>query len=239
LIADEALRWAMTAVLLAATLYSGFRASRKSALAVRVDHGLHAVMMAAMILMLAPGVQWPVLPQILVFVLAAWWFLIQAASAQPARSGEPAFAGRGLPLYDALSMAAMAYMIVAMDLRGGHGAGTEAAGIQGQAEHHGGATVALPMPASGQEWSGQPATVFAVAFGLAGVFWAARVLRQLRLGSAVLPGSPAPGFPDRRPPPGLLSVRRYSAGRAPESGDALLGLIGAVSMAAMFTVLAA
>ncbi len=70
----------MTAVLLAATLYSAFCASRKSSLAARIGYGLQAVMMSARVPPLAPGGQWPVLPQLLLFVLASWWFVIRAAS---------------------------------------------------------------------------------------------------------------------------------------------------------------
>jgi len=111
------LRWGLTALLLSASLYAVFRAGRKSPATTRVDFGLHAAMLSAMVLMLAPGPGWPALPQILFFGLAAWWFILRAVSRRPVPAGmhAPASgpakgrrtgAGRGTLLYNALTMAA-------------------------------------------------------------------------------------------------------------------------------------
>ena len=88
------LRWGLTALLLAASLYAAFRAGRKSPAAARVGFGLHAAMLTAMVLMLAPGLRWPALPQILFFGLAAWWFVLRAVSRRHAPAGRPAPAAR-------------------------------------------------------------------------------------------------------------------------------------------------
>ena len=216
LIENEFLRWGLTALLLAASLYAAFRASRKSPPATRVGFGLQAAMLGAMVLMLAPGSPWPVLPQIFFFGLAAWWFVLRAVSQRPlpvAGQGHGRRAGAtgvGSLLYNALTMAAMAYMLAAMDVRGAHGAlaGPAGAGAPGQAAHHGGAAAGLPLPGSLPGWSSESALVLAGAFGVAGALWAVLLLRRLR--------------PDAR------------RGR----GDAFLEFVGAASMAVMFAALA-
>jgi cbb3-type cytochrome oxidase subunit 3 len=209
----------MTAVLLAAAVYSAFRASRKSALARRVDHGLHALMMTAMVVMLAPGNPWPALPQILIFVLAAWWFVLRAASRRATPGARLRLAGRGKPFYDALAMAAVAYMLAAMDFRGAHKM-NEAAGIMGQALHHGGGAAVGQLPAwSMQDWGTQPALMLAVAFAVACAVWAARLAASLGGGSS--PSSP--------------SLRA----RTLRSADLGSEFVSASAMAVMFAVLAA
>ncbi|KQN91234.1 DUF5134 domain-containing protein [Arthrobacter sp. Leaf69] len=223
---SEFLRWGLTALLLAASLYAVFRAGRPSPPATRVGFGLHAGMMFAMVLMVVPGLQWPALPQILLFGLAAWWFVLRAVAWRPAPAGmhAPAAspgrgraerAGRGSLLYDALTMAAMAYMLVAMDLHGAYGtlAVSDAAGIPDQAPHHAGPAVALSLPGAlpvaEQGWVSQSAVVLALAFGLAGAVWC------------------------------LLLFRRLSTPGRPRSGEALLELAGSASIAVMFAALAA
>jgi hypothetical protein len=220
------LLWGLTAPLLAASLYAAFRASRESPPATRVGFGLHAAMMTAMVLMLNPGLRWPAFPQILFFGLAAWWFVLRAVTRRPVPAGMHAPAARpaqgrrsgavrGTLLYNALSMAAMAYMLVAMDLHGAYGAlaDPEAAGIPDQTAHHGGPAVGLSLPnavaVSEQGWERQSAVVLALAFGLAGAVWCLLLLRRL-------------GTPGR-----------------PRSGEAVLELVGAASMAVMFAALAA
>lgn len=216
MIENGVLHWGLTALLLAASLYAAFRAGRKSPSDTRVGFGLHAAMMAAMVLMLAPGLRWPALPQILFFALAAWWFVLRAVSRRPVpiagphvperpvnarRGGQP---GRSSLLYHALTMAAMAYMLATMDVHGGQG--PETAGM-GQTAHHGGAALAgLPLPGPNQAWSSQAALVLAVAFGLAAAVWAVFLLRSLK-------------------------------GR--DRGDTVLELVSAASMSVMFSALAA
>ena len=231
------LRWGLTALLLSASLYAVFRAGRKSPATTRVDFGLHAAMLSAMVLMLAPGPGWPALPQILFFGLAAWWFILRAVSRRPVPAGmhAPASgpakgrrtgAGRGTLLYNALTMAAMAYMLAAMDGHRGHGAlaAPEATGLPGEAAaHHGGPVGALgqsghagvasapglPLPGPNQSWGGHAALVLAVAFALAASVCAVQLLRR---------------------------IRAYNGGGG---ADTILELVGAASMAVMFAALAA
>jgi len=231
------LLWGLTASLLAASLYAAFRAGCESPPATRVGFGLHAAMMTAMVLMLIPGPRWPALPQILFFGLAAWWFVLRAVSRRPVPAGlpEPAArpaqgrrpgAGRGTLLYNALTMAAMAYMLAAMDGQQGHVvlAGSEAAALPGEgAAHHGGSVgvlaqaghngvasaPGLPLPGPYQSWGGQAALVLAVAFGLAAAVYAVQLLRRIRA--------------------------RNGGGGA----DTILELVGSASMSVMFAALAA
>ena len=226
MIGNDVLRWALTALLLAAALYAGVRAGRKSPPAARVGYALHAAMLVAMVPMLVPGLRWPALPQIVFFGLAAWWFALRAVSrrpvparvsvtdAGPVPGGRAGPAGRGTLLYNALTMAAMAYMLAAMDVHGAGAplAGPSAAGTPGQTPHHGGPAVGLSLPGSlpgaEQGWGSQSAVVLALAFGAAGAVW------------------------------GLLLLRRLRTPGRPRSGDAFLELAGSASMAAMFAALA-
>ncbi|AOT04459.1 DUF5134 domain-containing protein [Arthrobacter sp. U41] len=240
MIANDLLRWGLTAPLLAAALYAAFRAGRKSPPATRVGFGLHAAMMAAMVLMLTPGFSWAVLPQILFFGLAAWWFILRAVSRRPVapagpgpgRSRLPRRAGPGCLLYEALTMAAMAYMLAAMDVRGAHGTLAEpgTAELPGSAGHHGGAAAGLslpvPLPDSLPGWSHQPALVLAVAFGAAGAVWGALLFRRLR----------ADGGQWSRTFAGSGSGSGSSSHTG--CGEAFLQLVAAASMAVMFAGLA-
>lgn len=220
MIENDLLRWGLAAPLLAASLYAAFRAGRKSPPAIRAGFGLHAAMLTAMVLMLIPGLQWPALPQVFVFGLAAWWFVLRAVSRQPVPVAGPLVpertgpdrrrgqSGRDALLYHALTMAAMAFMPVAMDVRSDHGpeaAAVGAAGVLGPAGHHGGAALAgLPLPGPDQGWGRQAALVLAVAFGLAAGVWAIVLLR--------------------------------SKGR--DRGGAAVEVVGAASMAVIFAALA-
>ena len=123
-------------------------------------------------------------------------------------------------------MAAMAYMLAAMDGQRGHGAlaGSEATGLPGEeAAHHGGpvgvpgqtghdgvaSAPGLPLPGTNQGWGGQAALVLAVAFALAAAVCAVQLLRR---------------------------IRAHNGGGG---ADTILELVGAASMAVMFAALAA
>ncbi|MGO4190260.1 DUF5134 domain-containing protein [Arthrobacter sp. YAF17] len=216
MIENGVLSWGLTALLLAASLYAAFRACRKSTPATRAGFGLHAAMMTAMALMLAPGLRWPALPQILFFGLAAWWFVLRAVSARPFPAAGPGHrspagaAGPGSLLYNGLTMAAMAYMLAAMDVHGGQGAlaGPNVAGFPGQTSHHASAA-AVPLATALPGWNGLPVLVLAVAFGVSAVLWAFLLLRRLH-----------------------PHTRR-------DNGNAFLELVSAAAMSVMFSALAA
>ncbi|MET3811840.1 DUF5134 domain-containing protein [Arthrobacter sp. UYEF3] len=102
----------------------------------RIDRGLQA-------LMLHPLGAVTVLLPLVIFVLAAWWFVLRASSRRQAsvpvdrlRTGGT---GRGAMLYRALMMAATAYMLLAVATTGAHPAvaSAEAGPAVFVAPHHG------------------------------------------------------------------------------------------------------
>ena len=239
MIADEALRWTLAVLLLAATLYSACRAVAAPGPAGRVGSALHALMTAAMALMLVPGSRWPLLPQVLLFAVGAWWFILQAVSRRVrARHGQPAIA-HAKPLYDAAAMAAMVFMLAAAGFWEvpPSGALPSAPDLPIPASHHG-ASAAASLAAPVHEWSTQPALVLAVAFGLAVVFglasvlWALRLLLQLWAGSRgrFVPAAIRSEGPELRS--GRLAGFRDVADTAAE-------VVGAAALALMFAALAA
>ena len=233
MLADEALRWTLAVLLLAATLYSAGQGLTGARPAGRIGSVLHAVMTAAMAFMLVPGGRWPVLPQLLLFAVGAWWFVLQAVRLRPHSRGRWPVFGRAKPLYDAAAMAAMAFMLAARSLWEPTAAGAlpPAPDPLISAPHHGSAAAvpaAVPVPA----WSTLTALVLTVAFALAAVLWAARLLLQLWPGSADRP-LPAANR-TRRAGPGT----RYCAGfRA--AADTAVEVVGAAALAFMFAALAA
>lgn len=239
MIAGEALRWTLAGLLVAATLYSAWRGMAAAQPTGRVDSGLHALMTAAMAIMLVPGGQWPVLPQVLLFSLGAWWFVVQAVRRPtPGRDGSPP-SGPAKPLYDAAAMAAMAFMLAATGL---WGLPASAAVPPPRRQlislpHHGGsaaAALAAPDPA----WSAEPALMpsavsgLAIVFGLATVLWTARLLLQFWPGSEEPPVRPA-----IRSPGGWLR-NGHSAGFR-DLADTAVEVVGAAALALMFAALAA
>lgn len=217
MITDETLGRTIAVLLMAATLYTMFRAVAASGPAARVGQTLHALMTAAMALMLLPGGQWPVLPQFLLFALGAWWFVLQAVSRRSRRGDRLPGTARAKSLYDAAAMAAMAFMLAL------GGPGPDGPGPLGPAPaaHHGSA-VALPLAAPVPGWRAgtdplpdplaAAAFGLAVVFGLAAVLWAARLLFRLR--------------------------RIRPAGRFRYVADAAVESLGAAALANMFVALA-
>jgi hypothetical protein len=222
LIDNELFRWAMTAALSAATVYCAFRAGGRSPIPLRVNYGLHGLMTTAMTGMLLHGRDWPLLPQVLVFGLAAWWFAVQAASPQ-AKQGKPQQRqGRGKCLYDALSMTAMAYMLAAAQFAGTEKASgsPEPAALVVQGPHHAAEMAARPATlAAAHDWTSQATVVLAVVFAAACLLWAARLVDSLGAGAL---------------PPSALQKRRRML-RLADLGNEL---VSASAMAVMFAVLA-
>lgn len=222
MIANEALRWSLAAALAAATIYCGLRAGSKLRLVIRVNYCLHALMTAAMIAMLVHGWEGPPLPQILAFALGAWWFTVQAAASIAAPGTRPGRPRRGKCFYDAMMMAAMAYMLAVAQFT----ATAASSGLQAPetfafrgAHHPGGAgALRVTFPAT-PDWTSQAALVLAVAFAAACVLWAARLVKSL--GDSSAPSSP------------------LSRTRAFRSADLGSELVSAIAMASMFAALAA
>jgi hypothetical protein len=240
-IADEALRWTLAVLLLAATLYSAGLGLNGTGQEGRVGSVLHALMTAAMALMLVPSGQWPVLPQLLLFAVGAWWFVLQAVRLRkPSRAHNGThsrdrrpMSGKGKPIYDAAAMAAMVFMLAATRLweLTPSGALPPASGPLISAPHHGSAA-AMPLAVPPPAWGTQTAVVLAVVFGLAALHWTARLLLQLWPGPRGLPATTA--IQTRSPGPG---TRHLSDIR--DVADTAVEVVGAAAFALMFAALAA
>lgn len=234
MMANEALRWIVAVLLLAATLYAAFRAVTVPGPAARTSSVLQALMTAAMALMLVPGSQWPLLPQVLLFAVGAWWFMLQAVSRRVRARDDKSTVGRVKLIYHAAAMASMVFMLAAAGFWPVPPSGAIPSALDRPvpAPHHGAsAAAALAAPAHG--WSVQPALVPAVAsalavvFGLASVLWALRLILQVRAGSS---GRFVPAA--LRSHPGGLRGRRAAAFR--DVADTAVEVVGAAALALMF-----
>lgn len=243
----------MAVLLLAATLYSACRAVAASGAAGRVGLALHSLMVAAMALMLLPRGQWPLLPQVLLFVLGSWWFVVQAVSYRTRpRDGPPVrgravadkrvggrpVGGRAKPLYDAAAMAAMAFMLAAGGLAAVPQPGARPPAPVPVAPAHHGAAAAGPLTVPLDGWSTQSSPVPAVAFGLAVFFGLATVVWTLRLILQFWPGiggtSGAAAMCSRG---GALWSARSAGFR--DVADTAVEIVAAGALALMFAALAA
>ncbi|NDZ78983.1 DUF5134 domain-containing protein [Streptomyces sp. SID10853] len=190
MITATGLRWIMTVLFCALTLYGVWRAlasgsAHGSAHAhaghpwvARLAHLLHAVMALAMLAMVWPwGMDLLVVPQVVFFSLAAGWFLL-AAVAWP---GEPA-RGRALlsVLPHAVMTGAMAWMVAAMawgTSMGSMGGGGEAMAdmpgmdMQGMDMSGSGAAGAMELTGAGDRWS---AGVLAFVLLVLALWWLTR-----------------------------------------------------------------
>ena len=190
--------------------------------------------------MLVPGSRWPLLPQVLLFAVGAWWFVLQAVSRRVRARARPArYRPTAKPLYDAAAMAAMVFMLAAAGFWEvpPSGALPSAPDLPVPASHHG-ASAAASLAAPVHEWSTQPALVLAVASGLAVVFGLASVLWALRLLLQLWPGSRGRFVPAaiRSDGPELRSGR-FAVFR--DVADTAAEVVGAAALALMFAALAA
>lgn len=195
MLGNEAFRWAASAVLLAAALAAFLAAvwpSPSYPPAFRIDRGLNALMLTSLALMLHPSWTVPVLPQILIFLLAAWWFVLRASSRRP--TSQPASlpagrrrardtgrgTGRGTLLYHALTMAAMAYMLLAGATSGASPVPARSSAAAVVAPHHfAAAPTAVLLPELATAGAVVLPSLLAAFFGFAAILWSVRLIRQL------------------------------------------------------------
>ncbi|GAA2485504.1 DUF5134 domain-containing protein [Actinocorallia cavernae] len=222
MIAAGGLRWILTLLFAVPTVYGLWRTVRPGAEpAVRVDHGLHAVMGALMIAMAWPwGMDLPSTPQVVLFSLGAVWFL----AGIPFRAGgrRTSSAARAL-LPHVVMMGAMAWMVAAMASSGtmsggsGTGGGHDMAGM----DMSGGTGIAsMTLDGTGPKATAVLLAVVLAAFGL---LWLSRALDGAK--ARDLTSVPAPGGSDpvERRPVGALDPACHAA--------------MALAMAVMFVVL--
>ncbi|MGW3966638.1 DUF5134 domain-containing protein [Amycolatopsis sp. NPDC005003] len=167
------LRWIVTVVFVAAGAFCLYRCVRQGPATSRVGDVLHVAMCAAMVAMVWPATMGLAgLPQVALFGFAAAWFAVATV-----RGG--AHGSRWHPGYHAVMMLAMVWMVFAMPrAMVGSGAATtmDMPGMEG---------MAMALPSAG----GVPADVvivaltLAIAFGLAGTAFLARVVDGARVAS--------------------------------------------------------
>ncbi|MGA9869588.1 MAG: DUF5134 domain-containing protein [Rhodococcus sp. (in: high G+C Gram-positive bacteria)] len=202
MIADTSLRWITTALFVFAAGYCVYRISRAAHWNIRIDHGFHLLMCAAMIAMAWPwGLGVPLLPQGVFFAAAAVWFAIYAARTTPNSAGVdehphgPAMGG-----YHAFMMAAMVWMVAVMAgwLPGAaahdHTADSAAGGMAGTGTH----AHTPGMDMSSHDHAGamsEPGWISAVSLTLTIVFAVAAIVWLYRLFVAEQTAALAPLHP--------------------------------------------
>ncbi|MGQ4515060.1 DUF5134 domain-containing protein [Streptomyces sp. DW26H14] len=189
MIAAVGLKWLLTVLFSAVAGYAlwralparptGTAAAGQSALD-RTAHALHAVMAVAMGVMVWPwGMRLPAVPQVVFFSLAAVWFLVAALFARTSGDSVPRRLGHAVP--HALAMAAMAWMLAAMDggpAQASGGGAAQMADMPGMDMPAPGSTATMTLRGGGA----QTAVVLAVAFLALALWWLAKGFDLARSG---------------------------------------------------------
>ena len=177
MIAATGLRWILTLAFVAVALYGIWRASTPTPAAARVTHLLHALMALAMVAMAWPwGMGLAAVPQIWFFGLAAAW-LAAAAVLWPGTRKRAHAVRAAVP--HVLMMAAMAWMLAAMDtaMPGGTGGAPAMADMPGMDMSGAGATSAMTLTGAGPRWT---AGLLAAVFLALALWWLARGFDRAR-----------------------------------------------------------
>ncbi|TDW29617.1 DUF5134 domain-containing protein [Cryobacterium psychrophilum] len=208
------LRAAVSVLLLAALLYSLARAAGSPSPHARIDFGLKSLMSGTMLAMLS-GAAWPVLPTVVVFAAATWWFAIQATVHPSSRASCAGRAGRATCLYHGTMMAATAFMAASMITAGVLDPAASAVQATGEklAAAHAQHDEAFSLPVGG--WTLDLGALGVVFFAVAVGWWATRLVRSVRSGHGATSG-----------------VRHGRLHRA----DLAAELVGAAAMVVMFAV---
>lgn len=196
MITEFGLRWVLTVVFAGTALYSLFALvsspTRTGSRALprpvaRVGYSLHVVMSVAMIAMAWPwGMSIPLVPQIIVFALAAGWFLVVAVVRWRRPGGE--HDSRAALIAHAAMMGAMVWMLAVMPITM-----TTGSGATGCSAHHaemGHCTLPAESPSAqsipADSVESLPLAVWmagigiAVGFTIAGLWWGAKALDHAR-----------------------------------------------------------
>ncbi len=113
MVVSSELRWILTVAFTLPALHGAWRAIRtRTGFAGRVDHVLHSSMGVCMVAMIWPwGMDWPALPQTVLFSLGGLWFL----AAAPFRAGDRSPGKAALAVWPrVVMMGAMTWMVAAM-----------------------------------------------------------------------------------------------------------------------------
>ncbi|MEV6946731.1 DUF5134 domain-containing protein [Streptomyces sp. NPDC051172] len=179
MIAASGLRWILTLAFALSSVHGIWcMVLPGTNIAARVDHALHAAMGVFMIAMAWPwGMDFPAVPQIVLFGAGALWFV----TAAPLRRGEDS-RGRTLrrALPHAVMMGAMAWMVAAMDVSGsmsGHAGAGSGGDMPGMDMSGGSGLAAMSLTGTGPRTA---AALLAAGLAVIGLVWLTRTLDQAR-----------------------------------------------------------
>jgi hypothetical protein len=170
MIASPMAQWALSALFALVVAYSVSRIARSVSTRERVSYGIHALMGGTMFVMVWPwGMTLPPILQIVVFSLAALWFVFLLIFPAPP-SGDAHHEGPRRLAYHGGMMAAMAVMAIGMSATGMDVVGTETATTMPSM-----AGMSAPTPLSvttiAPAWASVVGLVFAIAFGIAALYF--------------------------------------------------------------------
>ncbi len=198
--------------LVAGAVFCLTRAFRRSSWVSTWNYGIHALMAIGMLGMVWHGVELPLLPQLLLFGVASFWFLLQAVSRAEFLLVCHTRSGRLSCFYHAAMLAAMVFMLLLPHSATLQEAATVGVDHTAHASHAGHAlAAALPSePAVSALWMQPAAQLLAALFALAVLVWLLpidRVAARLRSGKAL-------GMSSSSRPPHIILERSYEAGSA-------------------------
>ncbi|KUM34338.1 DUF5134 domain-containing protein [Arthrobacter sp. EpRS71] len=178
----------------------------------RWNYGVHALMALGMLGMVWHGVDLPLLPQVLLFGVASFWFLLQAVSRAEFSLLCHTRSGRIRCFYHAAMLAAMVFMLLLPHAAAVQDTSSVAAGQTASGPHAGHALT--PAAASGSAfnvlWMQPAAQLLAIVFAVAVLIW----LLPVRRIAAGLRGGRAPGMRTVSRPLPIILERSYEAGAA-------------------------
>lgn len=199
-------------ILMAGTAFCLAKASKGSSWVIRLNHLLHALMALGMLGMIWHNVDLPLLPQLLLFGVASFWFLLQAVSRHEFALGCHGGAKRLACLYHAAMLAAMVFMLAIL-----HPAvPSERATYLGLPSHHASQnhhalTVTVPSVRDVSPlWTQSVTQVLALFFAAAVLAWLLPTNRAV----AKLPVERTPGVNGRSDHRPIILERSFEAGTA-------------------------
>lgn len=178
----------------------------------RLNYVLHALMALGMLGMVWHDVKLPLLPQLLLFGTASFWFLLQAISRQEFALVCHGRTGRFSCLYHAAMLASMVFMLALPHSAGPSEHSTLPVHASDHASHHGYTlTFTAPPAPEVSALSTQPATQFlAFLFAAAVLVWLLPIVRN---GAPLLVKKPY-GTPPLSSDRNQILERSYEAGAA-------------------------
>lgn len=200
MVQNDLLRVLLTALFGGSGLFLLAQLVRARELRARVDDGTHVLMCVSMLAMTYPwGDNWPVLPQLIVFGLAALWFLGQLF--RPAPTGGAHRHGTGAArlvalVYHAVMMAAMVWMVELMPTLMNH-PGSGGGSMGGMSGTAGTSMPGMSMPEHGAAGGFPRGLAVAIGWVLVAVFAVATLVWLWALISAATAGRPGRATTER------------------------------------------